>query len=284
MAPGRCPECGRGWTHRDFHYLPGRVRFLCPHCEHAYAGLGPEGRPWPDSFDCRACGQHVTLDTMRALPAPGLGTDQVMGNIHPWSDRARIGRWRAFWRTLRASLTGPQELGRAQPMNARVRDALIFSGWVSMITLVLPLTCIGLNLIPMLIAAPGATLTSSETMTMLGAALALIMMRPVLALVQSAVAHAVLRATGPVHGGWNVTACACLYGLGPVVADSIPCVACVSPLGSVWSLISSIIQVSASQRVSGGRAALAVLLLPGLALAIGGTVALWMWSSEVARM
>jgi hypothetical protein len=226
----------------------------------------------------------VTLDTMRALPAPGLGTDQVMGNIHPWSDRARIGRWRAFWRTLRASLTGPQELGRAQPLNARVRDALIFSGWVSMITLVLPLTCIGFNLIPMLIAAPGATLTSSETMVMLGAALALILMRPVLALVQSAVAHAVLRATGPVHGRWNVTACACLYGLGPVVADSIPCVACISPLGSIWSLISSIIQVSAAQRVSGGRAALAVLLLPGLTLVVAGVVALWMWSSDLAAI
>jgi hypothetical protein len=149
---------------------------------------------------------------------------------------------------------------------------------------VLPLTCIGFNLLPMLIAAPGATLTSSETMMMLGAALALILVRPVLALVQSAVAHAVLRATGTVQGGWNVTACACLYGLGPVVADSIPCVACISPLGSVWSLVSSIIQVSAAQRVSGGRATLAVLLLPGLALAAGGTVALWMWSANVAGM
>ena len=274
MAPGRCPECGRDWTHRDFHFLPGRVQFLCPHCDHAYAGLGPEGRPWPESFDCRACGQHVSIDMMRALPAPGLGTDQVMGNIHPWSDRVRIGRWRAFWRTLRATLTAPHELGRAQPQNARVRDALIFSAWVSAITLTLPATCVGFQLVPMLIAAPGATITSSETMLMLGAGAALIALRPVLALVQSLVAHGVLRATGPVRGGWSTTACACLYGLGPVVADSIPCVACVSPLGSIWSLISSVIQLSAAQGVSGGRAAFAVLLLPALAVVVGGGIGL----------
>ena len=282
MAPGRCPECGRGWTHRDFHYLPGRVRFLCPHCEHAYAGLGPEGRPVPESFDCRACGGHVTLDTMRALPAPGLGTDQVMGNVHPWVDRARIGRWRAFWRTLKASLTGPRELARAQPADARVRDALAFSAWASAITLTVPLACIGFNVIPMLLAAPGATLTSWETMVMLGGALGWIAIRPMLALVQSAVAHLVLRAGGPVHGGWNVTACACLYGMGPVVADSIPCLACISPLGSIWSIVSSVVQLSAAQRVSGGRAALAVLLLPALSIAVGGAIMLWTYRAQLA--
>lgn len=275
MAPGRCPECGRDWTHRDFHYLPGRVRFLCPHCEHAYAGLGPEGRPWPESFDCRACGQHVTLDTMRALPAPGLGTDQVMGNVHPWVERERIGRWRAFWRTLRATLIAPQDLGRAQPASARVRDALVFSAWVSAITLTLPLTCIGLQTIPLLLAAPGAALRSSETMIMLATALGVIALRPLISLLQAAVAHAILRATGPVRGGWNVTACTCLYGMGPVVADSIPCLACVSPVGSIWSLISSIVQLSAAQGVSGGRASLALLLLPGIALAAGGGILFW---------
>ena len=275
MAPGRCPECGRGWTHRDFRYLPGRVRFLCPHCEHAYAGLSPEGRPWPESFDCRECGHQVTLDTMRALPAPGLGTDQVMGNIHPWVERARIGRWRAFWRTLRASLIGPHDLGRSQPPNARVRDALAFSGWVSAITLTVPLTCIGFQLVPTLLAAPGATLTSSDTVFMLAAALGWIAIRPVIALVQSAVAHAVLKASGPVRGGWGVTACACLYGMGPVVADSVPCIACISPIGSIWSLISSVIQLSVAQGGSAGRASLALLLLPGVALAVGGGIALW---------
>lgn len=281
MAPGRCPECGRDWTHREFHYLPGRVRFLCPHCDHAYAGLGRDGRPWPESFDCRACGQHVTLDTMRALPAPGLGTDQVMGNIHPWVERARIGRWRAFWRTLRATLTAPHELGRAQPQNARVRDALAFSAWVSAITLTLPLTCMGFQAIPMLLAAPGAAITSSETMLMLGAALGLIAFRPLIALLQAAVGHAVLKATGPVRGGWSVTACACLYGMGPVVADSIPCLACVSPVGSIWSLISSIIQLSVAQGVSGRRASLALLLLPGVALAVGVSIALWTFYSSL---
>ncbi len=281
MAPGRCPECGLGWTHRDFHYLPGRVRFLCPHCEHAYAGLGPEGRPWPESFDCRACGQHVTLDMMRALPAPGLGTDQVMGNVHPWVERARIGRWRAFWRTLRSTLTAPQDLGRAQPPNARVRDALIFSAWVSAITLTLPLTCMGFQVIPILLAAPGATITSSETMAMLAAALGWIAFRPLISLLQAAVGHVVLKATGPVRGGWNVTACACLYGMGPVVADSIPCLACVSPIGSIWSLISSIVQLSVAQGVSGRRASLALLLLPGAALAVGVGIALWTFYSSL---
>lgn len=279
MAPGRCPECGRDWTHRDFHYLPGRVRFLCPHCEHAYSGLGPEGRPWPESFDCRACGQHVTLDMMRALPAPGLGTDQVMGNIHPWVERARIGRWRAFWRTLRVTLIAPHEIGRAQPPNARVRDALIFSAWVSAITLTLPLTCMGVQVIPLLLAAPGAALRSSETMIMLAAALGVIALRPLISLLQAAVGHLVLKATGPVRGGWNVTACACLYGMGPVVADSVPCLACISPVGSIWSLISSIVQLSAAQGVSGGRASLALLLLPGIVLAVGGSIALWSFYS-----
>jgi hypothetical protein len=110
---------------------------------------------------------------------------------------------------------------------------------------------------------------------MLSAALGVIALRPLIALLQAAVGHAVLRATGPVRGGWSVTACACLYGMGPVVADSIPCLACVSPVGSIWSLVSSIIQLSVTQGVSGGRASLALLLLPGIALVAGGGVLFW---------
>jgi hypothetical protein len=279
MAPGRCPECGRGWTLEEFRYIPGRVRFLCPHCDHAYAGLGPEGRPWPPSFDCRACGKRVTHDMMRALPAPGMSTEQVMGNIHPWIERARIGRWRAFWRTLRGSLVGPRDLGGALPAQAQVRDALAFSAWVSAITLVFPLTCMGFSLIPALIAAPGAALSSWETTVMLGTALGLIATRPVLALVQASVAHLVLRWTGPVRSGWSLTACACLYGLGPIVADAVPCISCVSPVGTVWSIVSSITQLQSAQGVSAGRASLALLLLPGLAIAAAIILVLWFYGS-----
>ena len=73
--------------------------------------------------------------------------------------------------------------------------------WTSnTITLTLPLTCMGFQVIPMLLAAPGATITSYQTMLMLAGALGWIAFRPLISLLQAAVGHLVLKATGPVRG------------------------------------------------------------------------------------
>jgi hypothetical protein len=277
MQPGCCPECGRRWSYGDFAFRPGRVQFLCPHCEHAYAGLGPDGRPWPESFDCRACGQHVTLDLMRALPAPGMDVNQVIANLHPWEERARTGRWRAFWRTAIASMLRPAELGRSQPPAPNLKGAIAFASAASLVSFALPTACLLGWWLPSAIAAPVAAMNSHELQVVAITLACFLFLRPVLAMLQALVAHVVLSVTGPVAMGWRSTAAACLYGLGPAVLDGIPGLSCMAPVGSLWSLVSCIVQVMSVQRVSGIRASVAVLLLPALILA--AMVGILVWSA-----
>lgn len=92
------------------------------------------------------------------------------------------------------------------------------------------------------------------------------LLRPLIAVAQGYVAHAVLLLTGPVARGRGTTVAACAYGLGPAVVDAIPLLTCVAPMGTVWSLVSCALQVSSAQQVSGLRAACAVLALPSAVL------------------
>jgi hypothetical protein len=47
----------------------------------------------------------------------------------------------------------------------------------------------------------------------------------------------------------------------------------------VWSIVSSITQLQSAQGVSAGRASLALLLLPGLAIAAAIILVLWFYGS-----
>lgn len=267
MAPGTCPECGRAWTFRDFRFRPGHVQFLCPACDHAYAGHGPEGHPVPESFDCRSCGSAVTLGSMRALPAPGIAPDEAMSDLHPWVDRSRIGRWRAFWRTVGLSMTRPRDLARCLPPSPSFRDGMVFAIVASTISMSLLLACFSFWTLPSVALAPGSAIASGEALLLASVMAGSMLLRPMIAVLQGWVAHGILAMTGAVAQHRRVTVAACMYGLGPAVVDAIPLLNCIVPAGTIWSLLSSVLQVSAAQRVSGVRATVAVLALPAALLA-----------------
>jgi hypothetical protein len=78
------------------------------------------------------------------------------------------------------------------------------------------------------------------------------------------VAHNVLVLTGSRRGGMRVTNAAISYGYGPIVLAMLPVLGLV--VAMVWIGCSSIVVLSRAQQVSLGRAAAAVLCLPGAAL------------------
>src|SRR4051812_39263898 len=82
----RCPECGTGFKPSDFRFVPGAVRFCCPHCSQAYYGTTAEGHLQPRSFLCVNCHQPVEMDATIVLPAEGVAEELTSAERMPWLD------------------------------------------------------------------------------------------------------------------------------------------------------------------------------------------------------
>ena len=101
------------------------------------------------------------------------------------------------------------------------------------------------------------------------------------------IGHLILRLTGPVQDGLGRTVSLACFGSGPVLIVAIPCLGpyCGSQVSGIWAIVSTILLIAAGQRVGGGRATLAVLTVPILAiLAFIGLVALNAVVSTNARI
>ena len=275
LAPGACPECGRVWSFEERRFRAQAARFLCPHCDHAYAGTDQSGLPTPRVFVCVNCQQEISLSNMRALPAPGTDGSDAMQDQHPWFHRGRVGRFRAFRQTTRESLLRPSALAASLPAKIALKDALLYSVLCGSTAVV---GCVAAPIILMMILEGRALVL--EVVLQCGIALAVtigvaIAFQLVLVLWGIA-AHALLKATGPVGRSWRTTTCALLYSSAPLLFAALPCCGVyVSALSLLWMMITAIVAVVASQRVSGGRAAFAVLT-PALTL-LGSLVALIIW-------
>ena len=77
-------------------------------------------------------------------------------------------------------------------------------------------------------------------------------------------AHGLLRLTGETAGGLRRTLHAIYYSAGANVVSGVPCIGYY--FGWIWWVVSAILMVKEGQRVGGGRATLAVVPGPGLAL------------------
>ena len=272
MKPGACPECGRKWQFDEFRFRPFAAQFLCPHCEHAYAGSDEQGLPVPRAFICSQCSQPIDLNQMRALPQPNTDGSDAMDDVHPWSERFRLGYWRAFWRSVGQSMFSPTRVGRTLPERTNLRSALFFSllcATVGIAFATLPFVFLfGISSSQFSSGLEYALIFLAK---FLGIILGSAIFGQIFFVLWGSCAHAILRMSGGVRRPLNSSLSATLFCTGPFLISAVPCCGFyISVISLIWMAVAMIYAFASLHKVSGLRASIAVLT-PILAL-LAGTV------------
>ncbi|MBL9032863.1 MAG: hypothetical protein JNM80_14300 [Phycisphaerae bacterium] len=272
MRDRRCPECGRGFLPSDYDFVPGAVAFACPHCDQAYFGTGRYGRLEPFVFSCVRCGERLSMDDTIVTPAPGVDPMRTVAAGLPWLDRARLGRFTAWRKTLVLALFDPARLARAMPDPAGGCGGVRFG----VLTILMYLAVMFLPFVALVAfsvaragglggwGGGGIFLASSFLLT----ALFLLLLVPLWGLL----AHLVLICTGRRAGGLSRTLGAMGFASGCAVLGAVPCLGVyLLPIAAIWPAISGIIILRHAQRVGWWRSVFAVGLGPVL-VAVGATL------------
>jgi hypothetical protein len=272
-----CPECGAGFKPSDYEFVPNSVRFCCPHCKQKYFGTTAQGHLDPRAFNCVSCQQAIDMDEMLLLPDEGVEESKTVPHSNPYlPDRVYPAHYVKRWaRTVGMSLVQPGKLGASINNNDPKWAAMSFMAVTAL--LVTFVGAVGYFLfmgafVTMIARAagpgggggpPGGFLFwagPSAVMLVLG-----LLVWIVGCAVWGLLAHLILRLTGPTDAGVRRTLDTVYYASGTGVLYLVPCLGQYG-LATIWMLVSGTVMLSKSQRVSGGRAALAFLAPPGLAL------------------
>jgi len=276
----RCPECGTGFVPSEFEFVLNSVRFCCPHCAQSYYGTGAKGHLVPSAFGCVSCRRPIAMDEMVLLPTAGVREEQTKVEMNPWLERREKGIVRGWFGTVIQSMGTPSRLARSTPERSSLLQATWFAALTTGFYLLLGLSAFVLMflLIAVITAVTGggsggAGGVSTTLVPMFGfLALGLGVMIAILvgAFVWGAMAHGLLRLTGPVSAGIGRTMQCILYSSGTNVLHAVPCVGIyLGWLGTIWWAISATLMLKDGQKVSAGRAALAGILPPILTLLVG---------------
>ncbi len=264
----QCPECGMPFAPSEFEFSPYTVQFHCPQCNKAYYGSGPRGHLQPVSFNCVDCGRHVHMDEMTLSPTEGVREEQTVPERTPWLDRRKIGFFRAFFRTIGQAMTSPGKLMRGLPPDSPIGDAWLF---LVLVSLLVPL---GYVIYPgLLFIGVGMRVGGPSGIVFLGVLIAYsvgtVILIPVVVAIYGLFAHLLLRLWGKPRDTIGRTYEALCYGHGSIIMCAVPCLGLC--FGWIWPVVSSVLTIKERQRVSGGRAAFAVVTPPviGLMLFIG---------------
>ena len=263
LTARECPECGRPFKPSEFDFVLNSVRFCCPHCDQPYYGTGDKGHLVPDEFDCVSCHQHIHMDEMVLFPTDKVREEQTEVDHHPWLERKKRGVFRGWFATIGRGMVGPGKLMRVTPENSSVLEAWWFSFLVILAVYVASLG-IFFAFIPL-----GAV---SGIVGIVAVPIAVLMMMGVWGLTIQLMLVLLCRQ----RGGLGRTFQAVCYSSGTCVVAAVPCMAHVlSPVVGIWWTISTILTIKEAHRISGGRAAAAVLPLPILVVLSLAGIAAW---------
>lgn len=274
----RCPECGTPFKPSDYEFTINSVQFRCPHCGQSYYGTGERGHLVPMEFDCVGCGRHIHMDEMVLFPTEGVQESQTKIENAPWLERAERGRVRAWFSTVGMALVRPGRLMEMLPEEGTTGQAMLF-GLVTVV-LIVSLSLSPFFVLPFLFVPGGGgaigmgEIVAFVLVPIVGTAIVLALM-----FVWGLTIHVLLRITGRTAGDLGHTYQAVFYASGANVGSALPCMGIY--VGWIWYVISTVIMVKWRQRVSGLRAAFAVITFPLLVIAAVGGFYAWLFLSVI---
>ncbi|CAG1002558.1 hypothetical protein PHYC_03003 [Phycisphaerales bacterium] len=279
-----CPECGSPFRPSDFEFTLNSVRFCCPHCGQDYYGTGEKGHLIPDRFPCVSCGQFIEMDQCVLLPTEGVADEQTKVDEMPWFERSRRGIFASWFATIGRAMVAPHRLMDSIPQGSP--SGFLFGSLTTSILY-------GVSAVPVFIVimAIGAGVGGNATRVVAGMAgglggtlLGILVGTFVFMALWIGSAHVVLNITGGTPHPIRRTSQAIGYSAGANVLSAIPCVTFYFFwLWWIWWAVAAIIMLARAQKVSGGRATLAVLAFPLLLfLGAGSLVAVAMYGAMSA--
>lgn len=269
--PGRqCPECGDAFLPSEYEFKPGAVKFCCPDCSQQYYGTSYKGHLRPNEFDCVECGRHLEMDEMTLLPAEGWDEHSVGSATSPWvrPNKGLIKRW---FCTVGWSYVNPRGLIAGIPVSSGVGGSfgffMITQCLIGLVGIALPVLLftiiIGLSTPRGGIGLAGLSATLLPSLLVVSGSI-------FVAILWGLLIHATLALTGGTAHSVGRTMSSVFFASGTLAAQAVPCVGpyCLGYIVGVWWVVSTILMVMESQKVSGLRASLAVLWPPLLTLVV----------------
>jgi hypothetical protein len=264
-----CPECGEPFRPSEFEFVPNSVQFCCPHCDQAYYGTAANGHLRPKSFTCVHCTQPVDMDEMVLRPTEGVTERQTMLRSNPWLDRKNRGWFRGWFGTIGMAMGMPIGLMRATPE----RSSQLEAWWFALLTLSVSVFC-GVSFFVVFSVVVDGGMNGPDLLyaltSILVMLLSVVLGAALLIVIWGGVTHLMLVITGGCAHSIRRTYQAVCYSSGPMVTLAVPCLGLMLgfPFLWIWWVVSAILMVAEGQRVHGGRATLAVLVFPMIAVCV----------------
>ncbi len=245
----------------------------CTSCGHTF-----ETETWGVQV-CPNCGTRVMLDPPPEEPevVPGPDAEQTSGEVPPPFEDPSYGFLKGYFETWKQSIFQPTEFFSRLPVHDAGKAFLyawltqVVGGEIAMLWTFLQMQAQRGLMANVPGGAPPETAQLFKTMSWVygGAGFILIPLFAVLGIFLSAgIIHLGAMIAGAANRGWNATFRAVCYASGPQLFAVIPI--CGGLVGGIWVLVLDIIGLMHTQRTTGGRATIAVLVLPLLLVCLCG--------------
>jgi hypothetical protein len=180
------------------------------------------------------------------------------------------------------AMVSPMRMMRILPATSPAGEGWWFAGFTTFLILTAAFTPFAVLFGIMVLATGSTGLGLGGCCAMGGIAVGALLATLLLISLWGAVAHGLLRLTGRTAGRIGRTYHAICYSSGANVVSAIPCVG--PYVGWIWWAVSAVLMLKTAQQVGAARAALAVLLLPVLAVATVIGLYVWLMVSALATI
>jgi predicted RNA-binding Zn-ribbon protein involved in translation (DUF1610 family) len=281
-----CPECGSAFKPSEFTFVPGTVRFECPHCHEGYIGTTPEGHLLPRAFVCPSCNNAIEMDEMVLRPMPGMEAASESISNNAWLHRGKGSTFVAWIRSWWNLLIRPSRFAATLRPQGETGPAWLFAaiGWgmVALLSLALWVAFDAM--------APGGLFGPANAgqglLELVGAHLVVLASVAALTLVAGLLLHLGAILCIPNRGPLGASMQATLYASGVLSLATIPgsvLVCCVCPctpaFAIVWYIPATLL-MTRLHRTTTGRGMMATAV-PLVVFVIVGAIAVY-WGITTA--
>jgi hypothetical protein len=217
---------------------------FCPHCGKEVA---------EEQVFCQHCGSSLT---------PPAGAAEETRSRTPWEERHDIGFFNGLFRTLKETLLAPSAFFRKMPVTGGLTDPLLYALFVGMAGLMVFYLWDVLLRDPMQsFMSPQFRAASERNALYSRGGPFFAVLTPFFLLfwlfIISGIQHVILSVIRGAQAGFEATFRVVSYSISPFVFLMVPL--CGMPVASTWMLVLTIIGLKEAHRISGGKAAFAVL-------------------------